>query len=447
MSGSSTNRSPSNSPAAVRDPALALDDAFLTELDAALAPADRQLAEAYPGDPGTRQPVHTVYIPADRVDGTSTGVWGAAALDLFDTVVADAAGAGEVTGLGAAVTDDVHARTRAKLVAQPVEDLRIDLEDGYGTRPDPVEDAAAAHAAQVLRAALSSAGGPSFGGIRFKSLEAGTRRRGLRSLDIFLGALAATGPLPEGLVLTLPKVTSTAQVHAMAGVCERLEQAHQLAPGRLRFEIQIETPQAILGADGSATVAAMVHAARARAVGLHYGTFDYSAGCGISAADQSPAHPVADHAKAVMQVAAAGTGVRLCDGSTNVLPVGPAAQVQAAMALHAALVHRSLHRGYYQGWDMHPGHLVTRYLATYAFYAEGFAAAAARLRAYLGGVQGGVLDEPATAAALSAFVVRGLDCGALDPRAVQDGTGVGVADLSALAARRPPPSAVPKEHS
>ena len=82
-------------------------------------------------------------------------------------------------------------------------------------------------------------------------------------------------------------------------------------------------------------------------------------------------HPVADHAKAVMQVAAAGTGVRLSDGSTNVLPVGDLDQVLAAMRLHARLVRRSLERGYYQGWDMHPGHLATRYLATYAFYREG----------------------------------------------------------------------------
>jgi hypothetical protein len=34
---------------------------------------------------------------------------------------------------------------------------------------------------------------------------------------------------------------------------------------------------------------------------------------------------------------------------------------------------------------------------------------------HLGGRAGGVLDEPATARALAGYVLRGLDCGAIDP--------------------------------
>src|SRR5690242_17804457 len=117
----------------------------------------------------------------------------------------------------------------------------------------------------------------------------------------------------------------------------------------LKFEIQIETPPAVLAADGTATVARMIDAAGGRLVGLHYGTYDYSAALGVAAAYQSLEHPVADHAKAVMQVAAAGTGVRLSDGSTNVVPAGSPEQVRDALRLHARLVRRSLERGYYQG--------------------------------------------------------------------------------------------------
>src|SRR6185503_16444187 len=168
------------------------------------------------------------------------------------------------------------------------------------------------------------------------------------------------------------------------------------------FELQIETPQAILAADGTAAVAGLLRAGAGRITGLHYGTYDYSAACGVAAAQQSLAHPVADHAKAVMQVAAAGTGVRLSDGSTNVMPIGTPDEIRAAVALHAGLVTRSLRAAYYQGWDMHPGHLVSRYLATYAFYREGLPAAAARLHAYLNKQSGGVVDEPATAQALAA---------------------------------------------
>jgi citrate lyase beta subunit len=170
----------------------------------------------------------------------------------------------------------------------------------------------------------------------------------------------------------------------------------------------------VLGADGVATVARMVHAAQGRCVGLHYGTYDYSAACGIAAAYQSMDHPVADHAKAVMQVAAAGTGVRVSDGSTNVLPVGETDAVQGAWRLHSRLVRRSLERGFYQGWDLHPAQLPTRYAATYAFFRSGSDAAAARLSAYLERRATGVLDEPATARALAGFLLRGLDCGALD---------------------------------
>ena len=145
----------------------------------------------------------------------------------------------------------------------------------------------------------------------------------------------------------------------------------------------METPQAIIGADGRALIAPMLHAAAPRCTGLHYGTYDYSASCGIAAEYQSMEHPAADYAKAVMQVAAAGTGVHVSDGSTNVLPVGDRSAVQAAWRLHARLVRRSLERGIYQGWDMHPGQLPTRYAAVFLFYRHGLPSAVARLRSYV----------------------------------------------------------------
>jgi citrate lyase beta subunit len=378
-----------------------------------------------------------VYLSADVARADSPASWGADALALLDAAVPDAATAAELTGLGPVLDEEVYRRTRGKLAEQPVEDLRVDFEDGYGIRPDPEEDAAAGAAGRVLAQLLHAADGPSFAGIRFKSLEPATRRRGLRTLDLVLGSLLEAGPLPEGFLVTLPKVTSVDQVTAMATVCDGLELAYGLPGGRLRFEIQVETPQAILGVNGAATVATMVHAAAGRCLGLHYGTYDYSAACGIAPAYQSMEHPVADHAKAVMQVAAAGTGVRLSDGSTNILPIGSRQEVRNALALHARLVHRSLERGYYQGWDMHPGHLVTRYLATYSFYRAGFSAAAERLRNYLGRVEGGVMDEPATAQALASFVTRALHCGAVDDAEVAQATGLDRAALDALAQRRP----------
>lgn len=398
------------------------------ELDDRLGAADAALAAQYPGERPGRQPVHTVYVPADRFHAGLALEHGAAALSSIDEHEAMLLELLDGDG-------DLLRRVRAKLGREPVEDLRIDFEDGYGTRTDDEEDLAVRAAARDLRADLAAGTAPAGTGIRFKSFEGPTRRRGLRTLALFVEAVADGGRLPDGFVVTLPKVTSVDQVDALVHAAGRLESGLGLVPGSLRFEIQVETPQSILGPDGTALVARMVHASGGRCAGLHYGTYDYSASCGIAAAHQSLEHPVADHAKAVMQVAAAGTGVRLSDGSTNLLPVGPPERVGVAWRHHLRLVRRSLERGYYQGWDLHPAQLPTRYAATFAFYRDGFPAAAARLRDYVGRRDSGILDEPATARALADFVLRGLDCGAVSPDEVSEAGPLDVHLLSRLAHR------------
>ncbi len=227
------------------------------------------------------------------------------------------------------LADAVAERVSAKLAVEAIEDLRIDFEDGFGDRGDAAEDAAVIAAARELVRAEAQGTATPFAGIRIKCLEEATRRRGVRTLALFVaelvaGRAAAGAPraLPDGFVVTLAKVTAPQQVEAMARACEHVEDANGLEPGTLRFEVQVETPQALLAADGTATVARLVHAAPGRVTALHYGTYDYSASLGIAAAYQSMEHPAADHAKSVMQLAVAGTGVRLSDGSTNVLPVG-----------------------------------------------------------------------------------------------------------------------------
>ncbi|HKX69293.1 MAG TPA: aldolase/citrate lyase family protein [Intrasporangium sp.] len=416
---------------------MSLDD-LADHIDRQLADADLALARRYPGDRGVRQPLHTVYVPASSYAAGLVAEWRDRALAVLDEHGPDAGSFARAAGLSEEVMAEVYPRMRAKLEREPIEDLRIDFEDGYGTRPDDEEDAAAVSAAVALADSISAGQAAPSHGIRFKSFEAPTRRRGLRTLDLFIGELARRGGLGDGLVLTLPKVTSVDQVSAMVTACEWLESTHGLATGRLGFEVQVETPQAILGADGTAPVARMIHAGAGRVTGLHYGTYDYSASMGIAAEYQSMEHPVADHAKAVMQVAAAGTGVMLSDGSTNVLPVGDAAAVRRGWALHARLVRRSLERGFYHGWDLHPAQLPTRYAATFAFYRDGFESAAARLRDYVGQGDSSYLDEPATAVALAGFVLRGVECGAVDDAEVSEKAGLDRAALARLARRRRP---------
>jgi len=412
-------------------------DALTAELDRRLEPADRELAALYPGERPVRQPVHTVYVAADQFSSDLSRRWGAAASAAL------AANGGSPADLASALDTDpgvvatIYARITGKLDREPIEDLRIDFEDGYGPRPDDEEDSDTLSAATALRESLTAGGAPPFFGIRFKSLESPTRRRGVRTLDLFVGELARTGGLPDGFVVTLPKVTSVDQVRAMVFVCEELERAHGLPAGSLHFEIQVETPQAILGPDGRARIAPMLHAAAGRCTALHYGTYDYSASCGIAAEYQSMEHPAADHAKATMQVAAAGTGVHLSDGSTNVLPIGSQEAVRSAWRLHARLVRRSLERGFYQGWDMHPAQLPSRYAAVYAFYLQGLPSATARLRAYVERTDSGYLDEPATAVALAGFILRAVDCGAADQAEISKAVGLERDRLNILARRAP----------
>jgi citrate lyase beta subunit len=401
---------------------MGLPEEIYEELDRQLTPGDAVRLARYPGEWPERQPVHTCYVPADAVVPGLAASWGQAALAALDEH-----GLPDL-GLDPALVEVVLPRVRAKLADEPVEDLRVDAEDGYRGSPD-AEDDDVRGAAAALAADVESGVAPLSVGIRAKSLEAPTRRRGVRSLDLFLGGLQG-----RRAVVTLPKVTEVEQVRAFLPVLDALEQAHGIA---LDLELQVETPQAVLGPDGVVTLARMVHVAGPRLTGLHYGTYDYSAALGIAAAHQASDHPAADFAKQVMQVAVAGTGARAVDGSTNVLPVGPREQVHGAWRLHAGLVRRALERGFYQGWDLHPGQLVTRYVATYAFFRTALPAAADRLAAYLDRTGEGILDEPATARALASVVVRGLDCGAVDVEEVRAAGGPDRPHLDKLVGRRP----------
>ncbi|MGZ3142937.1 DUF6986 family protein [Lentzea chajnantorensis] len=362
--------------------------------------------------PVGRQPVHTCYVPAGRLIGSTVDDWGREALESIDE------------DLLPDLPDGVLDRVRAKLRREPVEDLRIDFEDGYGAPEDDVEDMDAESTAHIVSRWLENGTAPPSFGVRIKSFDTrASRERGLRTLDIFLTALEE---VPPGFVITFPKVTSAEQVEVFADVLD-------LFGGDLRFEIQVETARSVVDDQGRLAIPGFIAAGRGRVSGLHFGTYDYTADCGLPAAQQHLAHGACDFARHVMQVSTAGTGVRLSDGSTNVLPVGK--QKQHGWLTHYELTRRSLEHGFYQGWDLHPAQLVTRYAAVYAFYREGLSADARRLEDYTRRVAGGVLDEPATAQALSAFFLRAVDCGALDPAEVHAATGLDETALRGLAAR------------
>ena len=161
------------------------------------------------------------------------------------------------------------------------------------------------------------------------------------------------------------------------------------------MEMMIETTQSIIDSEGRISLPMLLRAARGRCTAAHFGTYDYTASCSITAAHQHMTHPACDFAKHMMQVSFAGSGIWLSDGATNIMPVGPhraaegaaltpdqidenRAVVHRAWKLHYDHIQHSLVGGFYQGWDLHPAQLVTRYAAVYSFFLESLDAASER---------------------------------------------------------------------
>jgi citrate lyase beta subunit len=383
-----------------------------------------------------RQPVHTVYGGAQLFKAETPARLGSLALELIRNYTPDASSLAECVGLPPGeLANSVFERTIHKLEREPVEDLRIDFEDGYGYRSDAEEDGHAASTAQFLARGATKPGFPPFIGIRIKPFTEALRARSARTLDLFLTALfQESSHLPGNFVVTLPKITVPAQVRELVELLDKAEARHGLESGLVKIELMIETPQAIINSSGSIGIPKLLEAAQGRCRGLHFGPYDYSASCNIATAEQRLDHPACDFARHVMQVSAADSGVSLSDGPSTILPIprhrAPAggsltedqkrenrAVVHRAMRHHFELVQRSLAHGYYQGWDLHPGQIPTRYAAVYSFFLKSLDSAAGRLRNFIekaaqATLVGDVFDDAATGQGLLNFLLRGVNCGA-----------------------------------
>jgi citrate lyase beta subunit len=392
---------------------------------AALREANLAFARAHPGESPGRQPVHTVYGGAHLFASDTVPKLGVLALKAFDRHAADAAMLGRAVGISDhPALETIHQRVRAKLTREPVEDFRIDFEDGYGNRPDAEEDRHAGLAAAALAQGMRDRTLSPFIGIRIKPLNEELRERSVRTLDLVVTALVEAGGWPQGWVVTVPKITVIEQVEYTVVVLRGLERKLGLGDGTLRFEVMVETPQMVLDSSGRSLLPRLRDASDGRLRGAHFGTYDYTAGVNITAAYQRMRHPVCDFAKHFMQVAFAGTEVQLSDGSTTIMPVGDQAGVHAAWRLHFDDVRHSLAGGFYQGWDLHPAQLVSRYAALYSFFLDGIDAAGARLKNFVSKAAqatlvGDVFDDAATGQGLLNFFLRGLNSGAItEPEAL-----------------------------
>lgn len=399
-----------------------------------LETASTRVAHSYPGEGSDRQPVHTVYGGAHLFKSDTAAKLGELARRGLDEHASEPRKLADAVGLvPIELAEQVYQRVVSKLDQEPVEDFRLDFEDGYGNRSDDEEDGHALSSAREVAAGMEAGTLPPFIGIRIKPLTAELGGRSLRTLDMFIGALVeSAGALPDGFVVTLAKIQDVEQVMVLDEVLAEIEV--KLGLGRTPIELMLETPQMVIDRDGTVGARRYVMAGQTRVRGVHFGTYDYTASMSITAAHQSMTHPACDFARHMMQVSLAGTGVWLSDGATNVMPVGDRTTVHAAWRLHYSHVRHSLMHALYQGWDLHPAQLPSRYAAVYSFFMEGLDRAGERLSNFVdqaakATLLGEVFDDAATGQGLLNYFLRAINCGAITEEEALARTGLTVEEL------------------
>ena len=430
-----------------------------------LQTANLKFQKTYPGDKPERQPVHTVYGGANLFKADTCVKMGDIALKNLQTYAPNFVALANVLQLNSyehlprhqseieALTKKLDGMPEAlrkqepawlsytvynkiikKLEKEAVEDFRIDFEDGFGNRPDEEEDATAVQAARELATGMKNNTISPFIGIRIKPFTEDLKQRGIRTLDIFLTTLLenTNGVLPKNFVVMLPKVTIPEQVVTLVRLFELIEKAHQLTPGSLTMETMVEATQIIMDDEGRNPLLRIIKASEGRCIAAHFGTYDYTASCGITAKYQTMGHPVCDFAHHMTKVALAGTGIFLSDGATNVMPIGPhrgehltfEQMAENRESVHQAWrtgFHHTMHsliNGFYQGWDLNPAQLPMRYAATYNFFLNSYEDAVFRLktfveRAAVSTLTKDIFDDAATGQGLLNFFLKAMNCGAI----------------------------------
>lgn len=439
-----------------------------------LEPANKKFQQTYPGDLPNRQAIHTVYGGANLFKYDTCIKMGEIALkNLLEyapnfCVLAKVL---ELEGHQHLPTqideinvlknklDNLNETERKKehswlsytvfnkivhkLSTEAVEDFRIDFEDGFGNRPYEEEDATAINAAKELAKGMENNTISPFIGIRIKPFTEDHKYRGVRTLDIFLTTLLdeTKGKLPDNFIVMLPKVTIPEQVITLIKFFEKIEEKYSLPSGTLKMETMVEATQIIMDDEGRNPLMRIIKASNGRCIAAHFGTYDYTASCNITAKYQTMAHPVCDFAHHMTKVALGGTGIFLSDGATNVMPIGPhrgenltydqlnenRISVHNAWRIGFKHTTHSLVNGFYQGWDLNPAQLPMRYTATYNFFLNSLEDAVHRLkifveRAAISTLTGDIFDDAATGQGLLNFFLKAMNCGAIsEEEATQTG--------------------------
>ena len=444
---------------------LSIKDEQKKQLLAELQTANLKFQKVYPGDKPDRQAVHTVYGGANLFKSDTCKKMGDIALRNLKTYASDFTELARVLKFKGHedlphsekkikklikkldtmneeerkqetewLSYSVYNKIIKKLQTEPVEDFRIDFEDGFGNRPDDEEDATAVSAANELAIGMQNKTISPFIGIRIKPFTEDLKYRGVRTLDIFLTTLLqkTNGQLPDNFVVMLPKVVIPEQVITLVRLFEIIEKENNMQPGTLKMETMVEATQIIMDDDGRNPLMKIIRASEGRLIAAHFGTYDYTASCGITAKYQTMDHPVCDFAHHVTKVALGNTGIFLSDGATNVMPVAPhrgKSLTKPQVKENRDSVHNawrtgynhtmhSLINGFYQGWDLNPAQLPMRYAATYNFFLSSYDDAVFRLktfvdRAAISTLTGDIFDDAATGQGLLNFFLKAMNCGAI----------------------------------
>jgi citrate lyase beta subunit len=375
--------------------------------------------------------LHVLYAGADRFVAELVPKLGRIAREAFAAHLSRDLDLRRVVGPGIEVDLELlRERVTARLSERPIEDFRIDFEDGYGVRSAEEEDRHATAAGRLLAEGHRAGTLPPFIGLRIAPMDGPTRGRALRTLDLFLSAMAEAG-VERPLRVTLPKVENKEPVAELASVLYEHEHARFLPPGSLSIELMLEHPRAFLDASGRVPIAELVQAGEGRVISCHLGSYDLTAALDVPGWAQSPTHPANATARMLAKLALAGTDVAFVDGATTRLPLPVVRDPQSegdrarnheaivgAMAEHAANVRRALSEGIHAGWDLHPAQVPARLIAVFAAYLSEKDAMTTRLSRFLdqharATATGSAFDDAATGRALVSFFDRGLACRAL----------------------------------
>ena len=398
------------------------------------------------------------YAPNFAVFARAMWLKGADVLPIYDEQIADLekrltenAEAVKLDNFEAWFAWTIYQRMIEKIRREPVEDFRIDFEDGYGFRSDEEEDAHAVSASDELAEAFREKTITPFCGFRIKSLQAETYKRAIRTLDLFLTNLLEKtgGKLPENFVVTLPKISRREEVEVLAELLAEFEKRNTLENAQIKIEIMIETPQSIVNNKGEIALRGLVEAGKGRVNSAHFGAFDYTASFGISGVYQHLRHEACNFARQMMQIALAPVHIRLSDSVTIEMPVAVhkgdsltneqmkenLRLVHSAWRKHHNNVTTSLINGFYQSWDLHPAQLPARYAAVYTFFLESADEQGKRLKGFMekatrANLTGNVFDDAASAQGLLNFFARAASCGAMTEKEITAATSLTTEELN-----------------